>query len=108
MDKSHLVAGRTDQARSNYGSCFIARTHYRISKQKKNSFGIALAKALVYGSLITFVSWIIISSCGFVFTLGWGLASGWQISLIGLAAGIAGGIGAGSSLTVWAKAWDIS
>ncbi len=76
--------------------------------QKKKSFGIALTKALFYGSLITFISWVIISSCGLVFNLGWGLASGWEISLIGLAAGIAGGIGLGSSLTVWAKAGDIS
>jgi tetratricopeptide (TPR) repeat protein len=77
-------------------------------RQGKKSFGTAIAKALFFSSIITFVSWVIISSCGLVLNLGWGFASGWEISLIGIAAGIAGGVGAGSSLVIWTQAWSTS
>jgi hypothetical protein len=76
---------------------------FTIIFQSKHSFGIALLKSLTYGSPGTFLFWIIISSCGLVFNLGWGFASAWTISLIGLGAGFASGVGLGSSFVVWAK-----
>jgi hypothetical protein len=81
--------------------------YFNFEERNYPDIGITLSKVLVFGSLITFVSWAIISSCGLVFNPGWGLASGWEISLVGLAVGIAAGVGIGNSLNVWVKAGAI-
>jgi hypothetical protein len=95
--------GRQIKAGAIAGAIISLIITIRFYINQKNSYGIILLKALTYGSLITFLCWLVLSLGALLFNLGWGFGNGWTISLIGLIAGISTGAGLGSSFIIWAK-----